>query len=126
MGRRARRSFKLRMGCGTFEWLNGEKITQEVAAYYGQQVGLESTDTHAEVGLRKGHFEGGRTGKWMTSLSPLQIALIEFQSLHWLVDNGFSVSQPTAKRLAAALLGAPAMLTSRMLSQRVSGRSKVN
>jgi hypothetical protein len=92
-----------------------KKVRNQVASHYAQDPSAKATDIDSDVGFRKGHFQGGKTGKWMESLSPLQIAFIEFHSRSWLLDNGFTLSQSRGRRLAAGVLGAPFMLAGRIV-----------
>lgn len=94
-----------------------EKVAQEVASHYSDRPVSSATDIDSRIGFRKGHFQGGETGKWMRSLSPLQVAFIEFHARSWLVDNGFTLSQPRLLRLAAGLLGAPFRIAGRIVTK---------
>ncbi len=91
------------------------KVRSEVASHYAKKPTAQATDIDSEVGFRKGHFQGGKTGKWMEELSPLQIAFIEFYGRSWLLDNRFSLSQSKGRRLLAGILGAPFMLAGRIV-----------
>ena len=83
------------------------KVRSKVASHYAKKPMSQATDIDTEVGLRKGHFQGGETGKWMDALSPMQIAFVEFYGGSWLLDRGFSLSQTRRRRLAAGIIGAP-------------------
>lgn len=105
-----------------------QRVRSEVASHYAAKPSSRATDIDSEVGFRKGHFQGGRTGKWRDTLSPLQVAFIEHHAQTWLLDNGFSLSQPRWRRLAAAVLGAPFMLAGRVVvkTKLAIGRAEVH
>ncbi len=53
----------------------------------------------------------------MRSLSSLQVAFVEFHARSWLVDNGFTLSQPRLRRLVAGVLGAPFWMAGRIVNR---------
>lgn len=94
-----------------------DRVEARVAAHYQDRPTAAPTDIESAIGFRKGHFQGGATGKWRDQLSSWQVAFIEFHGGAWLEANGFSLFQPRWRRLAAAVAGAPFWAAGRVVTK---------
>ena len=94
-----------------------KRVEARVAAFYEARPAAAATDIVGDVGFRKGHFQGGAVGKWRDHLSTWQVAFIEYHGGAWLEANGFDLSQPRWRRLAAALAGAPFWAAGRIVTK---------
>ena len=92
------------------------RVEAKVAAHY-EGTGAPAAEIDSEVGFRRGHFQGGATGKWRDHLSPWQVAFIEYHGGRWLEAHGFALSRPRWQRLAAAVAGAPFWAAGRVVTR---------
>lgn len=53
--------------------------------------------------LHHNHINSGKPQQWLKTLTPLQIAYLESLTGTWLCDRGYSLSQPSYRRLASQL-----------------------
>jgi hypothetical protein len=107
---------------------SAKNVQHKVAAHYAAKPEAQAVEIDSEIGFRPGHFQGGETGKWARSLSPWQVAFIEFHARSWLLEHGFELSQPRYRQILAGLVGAPFMLAGRAVvkTKLLLGRAEIN